>query len=623
MTGMGADRKGVNESLIVSAFHHSLSTQAQVLIIAFVIVAVVLVVGRLIAALLADPGSGELAGGGQEGKEEGGRGSGGEPTRIAQVIPEPLARRVLRIGFGLLWLLDGALQIQSHMPLGLPENVVAPSAQGSPAWLANVVHWGLRVWENHPVQAAVAAVWIQLGLGLWLLLVVRGRWSRIGGLVSVGWALSVWVFGESMGGTLASGASWMFGAPGAALLYALAGALLALPERTWRNPRLGRYLLTGFGVYFVAMAVLQAWPGNGFWTAGSSGALPAMAAEMSETPQPHAIAQVVGHFGGFAAEHAVLVNAFVVAALGAIGLALLSGRRRAARAAVAAALVLCLADWVLVQDFGVFGGVGTDPNSAIPTLLVLLASYLALVRPGIATAPSPAPATAASAGRPSLRPAIGALAVIAACATTALGAVPYAIAAIEPNATTLLAESIDGAATTVPGNVRPPNVQLLEQHGRPITFEKLHGKVLLVTYIDPVCTTDCPVIAQEFKQADSLLGGEAHDVELVAINANPLYRSPAYLRAFDRQERLERLPNWIYMTGSVGELRRLWSSFGVEIYVPRGGAMVDHPDGAAIVNRAGHIRSLANFDPGPATASTKSSFAVTLVQAARQALNEA
>ncbi len=115
------------------------------------------------------------------------------------------------------------------------------------------------------------------------------------------------------------------------------------------------------------MAVLQAWPGNGFWTAGSSGALPAMAAEMSETPQPHAIAQVLGHFGGFAAEHAVLVNAFVVAALGAIGLALLSGRRRAARVAVGAALVVSLADWVLVQDFGVFGGVGTDPNSMIPT----------------------------------------------------------------------------------------------------------------------------------------------------------------------------------------------------------------------------------------------------------------
>ena len=500
MSGMGANRKGVNESLIVSAFHHSLSTQAQVLVVAFVVVAVLLVVGRLIVALLANPRVEDVPGKGEGGERGRGWDGEGEPDRVvapplqpafealshaivpparvapkppahttappARPAPEPLARRVLRIGFGVLWLLDGALQIQSHMPLGLPENVVAPSVQGSPAWLVSTVHWGLRVWENHPVQAAVAAVWIQLGLGLWLLLVVRGRWSRLGGAVSIGWALSVWVFGESMGGILAPGASWLFGAPGAVLFYALAGGLLALPERAWRDPRLGRRLLVGFGVYFIAMAVLQAWPGNGFWARGSSGALPAMVSEMAATPQPHAIARVVGHFGSFAAGHAVLVNVFVVAALGVIGLALLSGRRRPTQAAVGAAAVLCLADWVLVQDFGVFGGVGTDPNSMAPTLLVLCASYLALVRPALATAPARAPAAAGRAGRQGLRPAVGVLAVVAACATTALGAVPYAIAAVEPNATTLLAESIDGPATAVPGDV-PPSRRAAARTARP------------------------------------------------------------------------------------------------------------------------------------------------------------
>ncbi len=671
MSGMGAGQTGVNESLIVSAFHHSLSNQAQALILAFVVIAVLLLVGRLIVALLADPQMEAVPGMGEGGNGRGSDGKG-EPARAVasptRAAPEPPARRVLRIGFGLLWLLDGALQIQSHMPLGLPERVVAPSTQGSPAWLVHVVHWGLRVWENHPVQAAVAVVWIQLGLGLWLLLVVRGRWSRIGGLASVGWALCVWVFGESMGGIFAPGPSWLLGVPGSALLYALAGALLALPERAWRSPRLGRRLMVGCGVYFVAMAVLQAWPGNGFWTAGSGNALQAMATEMSATPQPHALSRLLVHFGGFTAGHAVLVNAFVVCALAGIGVALLSGRRRATRIAVGAGLVLCLADWVLVQDFGVFGGVGTDPNSAIPTLLVLLVSYLALVRPALATAPAPlavagaaslpaassqraaagatplsalssqravafasgagsppvtAPPAPVANGLPRLGPTARVLAVVAACATTALGAVPYAIAAISPNATPLLAESIDGPASPVTGDVRPPDVPLVEQHGRPLTFAKLQGKVLLVTYLDPVCTTDCPVIAQEFRQADTMLGAEARDVDLVAINANPLYRSPADLRAFDRQERLEHLPNWVYLTGGVGELRKLWSAFGVEIWVPRGGAMVTHPDGAAIIDREGRVRWLANFDPGPATSSTQSSFAVTLVQAARQALNQA
>ncbi len=48
--------------------------------------------------------------------------------------------------------------------------------------------------------------------------------------------------------------------------------------------------------------------------------------------------------------------------------------------------MLCLADWVLIEDFGVFGGLGTDPNSMIPFVLLAAAGYLALAH-------VPAPAT--------------------------------------------------------------------------------------------------------------------------------------------------------------------------------------------------------------------------------------
>ena len=42
--------------------------------------------------------------------------------------PEPPARRLLRISFGLLWVFDGLLQIQGSMPLGLPGSVLTPAA---------------------------------------------------------------------------------------------------------------------------------------------------------------------------------------------------------------------------------------------------------------------------------------------------------------------------------------------------------------------------------------------------------------------------------------------------------------------------------------------------------------
>ena len=108
-------------------------------------------------------------------------------------------------------------------------------------------------------------MWIQVGIGLWLLAAPRGNWSRLGGVASVAWGALVWVFGESFGGIFAPGASWLFGAPGAAVFYCLAGVLIALPETSWRKARLGRGILAAFGLFFIGMAVLQAWPGRGFW----------------------------------------------------------------------------------------------------------------------------------------------------------------------------------------------------------------------------------------------------------------------------------------------------------------------------------------------------------------------
>ena len=74
--------------------------------------------------------------------------------------------------------------------------------------------------------------------------------------------------------------------------------------------------------------------------------------------------------------------------------------------------------------------------------------------------------------------------------------------------------------------------------------------MVLLTFLDPVCTTDCPLEAQEFRQAGQLLGADDGRVELVAIVANPVDYQLGYTKAFDRQEGLDGVPNWLYLTGS-------------------------------------------------------------------------
>ena len=573
-------------------------------------------------------------------------------TAASRGAAESAARRVLRVGFGLLWVFDGILQAQPKMPGGLPSQVIEPAAQASPRWVQDVVNAGGTIWSDHPVTVAAASVWIQVGIGVWLLAAPRGRWSRAAGLASVAWGLAVWALGESFGGIFAPGLSWLTGAPGAVLLYCVAGALIALPPRAWGTARTGRLLLAGAGMFFIGMAVLQAWPGRGYWQGtahGQPGTLAGMVAGMAQASQPHVLSAMVSAFGAFDTAHGFAVNLFVVIALAVTGAGLLSGRRRLIRAALMAAAVLCLADWVLVQDFGFLGGLGTDPNSMIPTVLLLVAGYLALKpipaadQPAAADAAAPAaeadlaaapvaPAAPAANGnwRGWLRPdrvqtALAAVSIqtvtaLGAVAVVAIGAAPMAAASVNRTADPIIAEAIAGYSPPLDTPASP--FRLTDQHGRTVTLASLRGKVVLLTFLDPVCTVDCPLIAQEFKAAGALLGSQNSRVELVAIAANPNYYGIQFTQAFDQQEGLSTVQNWLYLTGPLTQLQHLWSQYGIDVQDLPAGAMSAHNDLAFVIDPAGTVQQEISDDPGPATTSTQSSFGGLLAADARAALSQ-
>ena len=607
MPGMGSGL-GLNNPTIVTAFRNLLEHQALVILLLLALLAAGWNVLR--AVQLRRRQSGEV-----------------QPEQSHSSEPE--ARRLLRISFGFLWIFDGILQAQASMPLGMTTQVIQPSAAASPGWVQHIVNAGGTIWSNHPITAPASAVWIQVGLGIWLLVAPRGNWSRLGGVSSALWALVVWVFGESFGGILSPGLSWAFGAPGAALFYCVAGILIALPDRVWTSPRLGRGVLATSGLFFVGMAVLQAWPGRGFWrgqlhASQSPGTLTAMLQQMARTPQPRSLSLWVASFGSFDAAHGWAVNLFLVICLAALGVGLLSGRRRVLRIAVPAAVVVCLADWVLVQDFGFLGGVGTDPNSMIPIALVFTAGYLAFVRVAqgeVRTAEGIAePARVSFKERLTARPAytFRVLAALCAIGVTLVGAAPMALASTNPNADPIVSQAIDGTPDAV--NYPAPAFQLLDQRGRPVSLHSLRYKAVALTFLDPVCVSDCPIIAQELVETDHMLGSAARHVELVAVVINPIYRSSSYLVAFDRQEGLQHLANWDFLTGSAAQLRSIWESFGILVQYSTGGAMLAHSDLAYVIDPKGRARYIIDTDPGPGTQVTKSSFSAVLASAIENVL---
>ena len=594
-----------------------------------------------------------------------GAGAAGSPARWH----EPRARRLLRVGFGILWVFDGILQAQPQMAGGLPQEVIKPAAATSPAWVQHLVNWGGSIWTYHPIQAGAATVWIQVGIGMWLIFAPRGWSSRLAGLASAGWGLVVWAFGEAFGGIFAPGLTVLFGAPGAVLIYAVAGALVALPERAWESPRTGRLTLAGTGVFFLGMALLQAWPGRGFWNGtpvpgGTGGTLSGMESQMAQLSQPQLTASWVRAFGTFATDHGWIVNFVVVVALLGIGVCFLTLRPAVVRVGVIAGSVLCLATWVLVQDFGFFGGVGTDPNSMIPMLVVFTSGYLAMVRlPARSAAGTPvadepmvapppveslpvgvgvadggtvghaAPAAAAAAadspvadspaspGQRLLRLSpsylVRSIAAVGAVAIVLVGAAPMALASTNPNADPIINAALNGSPNLV--NSPAPGFTLVDQAGTAVTLHSLAGKAVVLTFLDPTCTSDCPLIAQELRVADAQLGADAAKVQMVAIVNNPLYTSPAATAAFDRQEGMGQLANWSFLTGPLPDLQQAWNSYGVQTAISPAGGMVAHSDLVFLIDGSGRLRVVLTSDPGgQGDAALHSSFSSTVVRQVRQ-----
>ena len=519
---------------------------------------------------------------------------------------EPAVRRLLRLGFGVIWVIDGLLQLQPQMPIGLPDNVVTPTAASAPAWVSSLVTFGTDAWLRHPVLAASATVWLQLGLGLWLLVANRGWASRAAGWASAVWALNVWIFGNALGTLFMAPISWTTGAPGAVFFYVLAGVAIGLPPMMLKRQSFSLWVSRVLGLGLAYFAILQAWPGRGFWGGGKDGAYPSMASEMGSVSQPGFSASIQHWFQTFTTNSSWIYNTLVVVVLALAAFGFLSGKVSWMRLGTIVYVAMALVDWVLVQDFAVFGGMGTDLNSMIPSALIVGGAYLLARDAKEVVDLEEIPVVRESRDTRTLR-FVGA---IAATVVFLVGAVPMLLVGVLPGT------SADVAAATGAGvqelNSPAPDFTLIDQQGKRFTLSDYRGKTVVLSFLDPVCTSECPIEAQEMKAASQQLGNNPA-VEFVAINSNPLYRSPATLRAFDTAEGLTGWNQWQFLTGTKAQLQTVWDAYGVGVQVLSGGGMVAHAEPIYVINSSGVLTATWTAVAEGSVNSLNSQSAVSLI----------
>jgi hypothetical protein len=308
----------------------------------------------------------------------------------------PDLRRWLQLGLAALWVLDGVLQYQSFMFTKAFGQMLAGSADGNPALVADSVRWAAGIIERSPATTNAAFATIQLALGLAIAWRPTLRVALAG---SVAWSAAVWWFGEGLGGVLNGTASPVNGAPGAVILYALL-AVLIWPSGAPAQDRPGA---------FVAARPLGAAAARGLWvvlwgslayfsaTAASRTAqgLHDMIAGMADG-EPGWLAAVDRGAAGVVAHHGLPASIALAAVLAAIAAGIFLPAP-GVRVTVALAVAVSLAIWLVGQDLGeVLAGNATDVNSGPLLALIALAYWPLLARPGQPRRREPARPAAAS-----------------------------------------------------------------------------------------------------------------------------------------------------------------------------------------------------------------------------------
>jgi peroxiredoxin len=114
-------------------------------------------------------------------------------------------------------------------------------------------------------------------------------------------------------------------------------------------------------------------------------------------------------------------------------------------------------------------------------------------------------------------------------------------------------------------------------------LRSFRGKVVVVSFNDPECTTICPLTTTALLHAKELLGPSASQVELLGVGANPEATQVKWVRAYSQAHGM--LRKWHFLTGSLPELKRVWRSYNIAAAVLNG--TVDHTPATFVIDTHG------------------------------------
>jgi len=131
---------------------------------------------------------------------------------------------------------------------------------------------------------------------------------------------------------------------------------------------------------------------------------------------------------------------------------------------------------------------------------------------------------------------------------------------------------------------------LFDRDGRPLRLSSYRGKPLLVSFIYTGCFQVCPTQTRALHEAvqglDAAFG--ARQFNVISIGFNQPFDSPAAMRAFAAQQRID-APNWAFLSPPAASVEPLTREFGFRYAATPAG--FDHVLGVTVLDAEGRIHS--------------------------------
>jgi cytochrome oxidase Cu insertion factor (SCO1/SenC/PrrC family) len=137
-------------------------------------------------------------------------------------------------------------------------------------------------------------------------------------------------------------------------------------------------------------------------------------------------------------------------------------------------------------------------------------------------------------------------------------------------------------------SVVAPGFTLTDQFGKRVSLRSYRGKVVVLSFNDPECTTICPLTTTALLHAKALLGSAASHVQLLGVGANPEATQVKWVHDYSQVHGM--LHKWRFLTGSLPELRRVWHAYGIEAAVINDA--IDHTPATYVIDTRGRLSRL-------------------------------